>query len=119
MTMTKADANSDATFVSDNGGNVLIRYQIASALALGATVTVNGVSQATRGDLYTALHTTGERVVVISGLVMTGDTALRIGGRPASGLAGSIRRIVVLEEGTMGAGLAAAVALAETWVVAA
>lgn len=116
MQLIKGDASTDGTFVSDQGGAVLIRYVSANSTTHGATVTVNGVAAATRGDLYTALHQTGARVVKVSGLAMTADTALRIGGRASGGMVGSIRRIVVLHHEALGGNLAAAVALAETWV---
>ena len=121
MSLVKDNASSDGTFISDQGQAVLVQYNDGSALTFsGSTVTVDGVSQADRNALHDTLDTnTNERLLKVAGLAMTGDTALRIGGRPTGGLMGSIRRIVVLEEGTMGAGLAAAVALAETWVVAA
>lgn len=118
--VTKSDASTDGVIISDQGGAILVRYTVpTNTVTHPGTVTVNGVATPDRDDLYTALHTTGERLLKVAGLDMTGDTALRIGGRPATGLLGSIRRIVVLEHGTMGAGLAAAVALAESWVVAA
>lgn len=116
MALTKDDASSDAVIVSDQGGAVLVRYTNPSSVTHSATVTVNGVSTPDRDDLYAALHTLGERTVKVADLIMTGDTALRIGGRPSNAMLGSIRRIVVLEHSTLGANLAAAVALAETWV---
>lgn len=118
MSLTKDDASSDGTFVSDQGGAVIIRYVSANTVTHPATVTVNGAAATTRGDLYTALHTTGEQLVKVASLAMTGDTALRIGGRASGGMIGSIRRIAVLEHGTLGANLADAVTLAEAYVVA-
>lgn len=120
MSLVKDASSASGTIISDQGQAVLVQYNSSSGLTFsGSTVTVDGVSQADRIALHDALDDGAEKLVKIAGLAMTSDTILRVGGRPTTGLLGSIRRIVVLEEGTMGAGLAAAVALAETWVVAA
>ena len=117
MSLVKDASSASGTIISDQGQAVLVQYNNASGLTFsGATVTVDGVSQADRIALHDALDDGTEKLVKIAGLAMTSDTILRVGGRPTTGLLGSIRRVVVLEHGTMGAGLAAAVALAETWV---
>jgi hypothetical protein len=117
LSLTKDDASTSGAVITDQAETTaIVQYLSGNTFNNAATITVNGASAVTRGDLYTALHATGERILKAV-IDATGDTELRL-GRSSGALLGSIRRAVVLEHGTLGGDLAAAVALAETWVVA-
>lgn len=115
FTFTKSDASTDGFMLTDQGGANIGRYTSGSAGALSGTWTVNGSSVGNSGALYTALHTTGRRTIKVVAPTTTGDTAFRY-GRVGTGMVGTLYRAVILDHTALGAGLAAAVALAETWV---
>ena len=117
LSLTKDDASTSGAVITDQAETAaIVQYLSGNTFNNTATITVNGASAVTRGDLYTALHATGERILKAV-IDATGDTELRL-GRSSGGLLGSIRRAVVLEHSTLGGDLAEAVALAEAWVVA-
>ena len=117
MSVTKGDASTTATITGIPSNTALIRYIQGSAIGFGsATVSANGAAVANTGALYTALHTTGEVAVSVSGIAVGADTSIII-GRNTGSLLGSVRRLVVLDHTALGGNLAAAVALAQTWVM--
>lgn len=113
---TKSDASTDGNMLTDQGGAGIGRYTSGGGSALSGTWTVNGASVTSSGTLYTALHTTGKRLVKVVAPVTTGDTAFRF-GRVGIGMVGTLARAVILDHTALGGGLAAAVALAEAWVM--
>lgn len=119
MSLTKDSASTTGIIVSDQAASSGIsHYASGSGSTLSATNRVNGETVATRGEHYTALHDTGERVLTVEGIDANGDTLLRFGRGSSGGFEGVIRRAVILDHAAHGAGLATAIAAAQTWVAA-
>ncbi len=118
MSFTKADASSSGVIISDSGGSVVVQYADgATASPHAATqVRVNGNITSSRDALYEALQNSGECVVSMEGLNLTARTQLRIGRGSGNPVGAIVRRIVVLDQATLGTDLGAAITLAEQWV---
>ena len=119
FTMTKDDDSTVGRVVPLEFSTTGVNYSQGSSSGFTAaavnSVLVNGASITTQGGLYTALHQQGERLlrVVINNSSNSGFFRF---GRASSSMKGRIRRVVVLDNVALGAGLAAAITLAEAWV---
>jgi hypothetical protein len=118
MSFTKADASTSGAMMADQSQNVIAQYQSGDGTSTDpSTTSVGGTVRTTRGAIYTALHTTGEQLVKMASADFTNATQIRL-GRGSSSMVGTVRRVVILDHAALGGGLAAAVALAETVVMA-
>jgi hypothetical protein len=97
MTFTKADASTLGNMVSDNTGLAPITYNQASTVSLTNITRVGGVIFPRRDMLFAAMHQAGEVVVTLESIALPNSGQLRI-GRSTSGLAGIIRRVVIINE---------------------
>lgn len=100
MTMVCDPTNTDQTFLSNDGSADSIRATSGNGTALPATVTVDGASVTTRGELFTAAAINSEVTVVVTGYTLTGATTFLLGSTSTS-IFGSVRRIVRIDEGSV------------------
>lgn len=108
---TKDAASTSGTLISNQAATSRLQYNdgsVSASVSSGTVKVDNGSALTTRDALHDALTAGTKRIVKVENLNMTSDTQIRIGRS-----LGVIRRIAVLDQTALGAGLAAAVAKAE------